>query len=338
MGSSPRIGITIGDPAGIGPEITLKALPRLTDRQFTPVIIARKEVLERIQRDVTAGFIISGTADQLRRSLAEHAGKTHLFDVALDLPLPVTGHGTIDTGMESRAYIDTAIRLWKERLIDAVVTGPVHKALIEKTGCTFTGHTEYIADAIGEANPFMMMFSRRYRVLLATTHMPISAVPSALTPERLLMTIRTGHAAMTAIDGGKVKLAITGLDPHCGDEGAINDFDMRVTAEAVAKARSEGIDIDGPLSADTLFMPEKWKRYNLVIVHYHDQGLIPFKMLAFDEGVNVTLGLSIIRTSVDHGTAFDIAGKGVAQHTSMIEAINVAMSLHAMRKHRNGRG
>ncbi len=332
MGSSPRIGITIGDPAGIGPEITLKALSQLTDQHFTPVIISRKAVLEQVQQGSTAGFVISDSTDQLRRSLADNAGRTHLFDVALDFPLPSPGRGTIETGMESRTCIDTAIRLWKERLIDAVVTGPVHKALIEKTGCTFTGHTEYIADAIGETNPFMMMFSREYRVLLATTHMPISAVPAALTPDRLLMTIRTGHAAMTAIDGGRVKLAITGLDPHCGDEGAINDFDMRVTAEAVARARSEGIDIEGPLSADTLFMPEKWKRYNLVIVHYHDQGLIPFKMLAFDEGVNVTLGLSIIRTSVDHGTAFDIAGKGMAQYTSMVEAIKVAMSLHAMRK------
>ncbi len=332
MESSPRIGITIGDPAGVGPEITLRALQQLTDQHFTPVIIARKGVLDRTRQDASAEFVISHSTDQLRRLLAQHAGKTHLFDVALDLPLPSPGQGTIDTGKESRAYIDSALRLWKEHLIDAVVTGPVHKALIEKTGCTFTGHTEYIADALGEANPFMMMFSRKYRVLLATTHIPISAVPAALSVKRLLMTIRTGHEAMTAIDGGAVKLAITGLDPHCGDEGAINDFDMKITAEAVRSARSEGIDIDGPLSADTLFMPEKWRRYNLVIVHYHDQGLIPFKMLAFDEGVNVTLGLSIIRTSVDHGTAFDIAGKGVAQYTSMIEAIKVALSLHAMRK------
>jgi 4-hydroxythreonine-4-phosphate dehydrogenase len=178
----------------------------------------------------------------------------------------------------------------------------------------------------------MMMFSPRYRVLLATTHVPLASVAGLVTKERLLDVIRVGYDSIRAIDGGDVSLAVTGFDPHCGDDGAIGDFDLRITAPAIAEARASGLPVEGPFSADTLFMAEKWSRYSLVISHYHDQGLIPFKVLAFDSGVNVTLGLSIVRTSVDHGTAYDIAGRGVASYSSMVEAINLAAGLFRGRR------
>jgi len=171
------------------------------------------------------------------------------------------------------------------------------------------------------------MFSPRYRVLLTTTHIPLSEVTAAVTAEQLMRVMETGYRSMSLIDGGTVRMAVAGLDPHCGDGGAVGDFDMTVTKNAVEKARATGIPVEGPFAADTLFIPERWEKYNLVIAQYHDQGLVPFKMLSFDTGVNVTLGLSLTRTSVDHGTAFDIAGRNIAGHRSMAEAIRLARLL-----------
>jgi 4-hydroxythreonine-4-phosphate dehydrogenase len=173
----------------------------------------------------------------------------------------------------------------------------------------------------------MMMFSLKYRVLLATTHIPVTRVTESITLEGLLNVIRVGYRSIRSIDGNVAKIAVAGLDPHCGDDGAIGVFDRDITRRAVQRAAGEGIPVFGPFAADTLFIPDTWERYNLVIAQYHDQGLIPFKMLAFNDGVNVTLGLSMIRTSVDHGTAFDIAGKNESRFTSMTEAIKLAKRL-----------
>lgn len=328
---SVRTGITLGDPAGIGPEISIQALQEIQGTGIQPVLIARKEVLRKRFPDFLLHARIAESEQHLASLLAAQDDSCIVFDVPLNLPLPTPGNGTVYTGSESKAYIDRAVELWESGLIDAIVTGPVSKGLIEKSGCPFTGHTEYIAEKINERDPFMLMYSDEYRVLLATTHLPLASVVPALSVDRLLATIETGHRAIHAIDGKPGKLVITGLDPHCGDEGAIGNFDIHITAEAVARAKRRGIDITGPLSADTLFMPDVWRKYSLAIVHYHDQGLIPFKMLAFDNGVNITLGLSVVRTSVDHGTAFDIAGKNIARHSSMVAALKSAQKLFLSR-------
>ena len=305
-----NIGITIGDPAGIGPEVTLRALRNLKNTDIRPVIIGRKEILEGFYSDIVpVHSLVSGSGVDIDSLPPVPV----IYDVSGDFPVPEPGVGTVNTGAESKMYIDAALDLWKAGQIDAMVTGPVHKGFIEKSGTPFTGHTEYIARYIGEDDPFMMMYSPKYRVLLASTHVPLESVAASITVERLLKVINMGYESMKAIDGGDVKLAITGFDPHCGDDGAIGDFDMRITKKAVEEARAMNIPLEGPFSADTLFMADKWAGYNLVIAQYHDQGLIPFKVLAFDTGVNVTLGLSIVRTSVDHGTAFDIAGEGYCQ-------------------------
>lgn len=316
-----NLGITMGDPAGIGPEVALKAINALNDESVIPILIGRRAVLEKNHPDIFSDY--AGVRDGAPLC----HGKKYFHDVPLDLPVPVPGAGSADTGREALACIDAAIALWTAGAIDAVVTGPVSKALIERSGVHFTGHTEYLAEKTGAGEPLMMMFSEKYRVLLASTHVPVSDIMRYVDRERLLAVMRAGHGAMRSIDGGTVKLAITGLDPHCGDDGAIGGFDRDVTAGAVAAARAEGIPIEGPFAADTLFIPSTWERYNLVIAHYHDQGLIPFKMLAFDKGVNVTLGLPLVRTSVDHGTAFDIAGKNIAGWSSMTEAIVLAKRL-----------
>lgn len=320
-GKMLKVGITLGDPAGIGPEVALKAVKHLEKGTIAPVLIGRARVLFDLYPSLAAGLPVVEDPG----AVADHS--PCIFDVPFDAPVPVPGIGSILTGAESKKYIDTAIDLWRGNIIDAIVTGPVHKGFIEKSGTPFTGHTEYMAGAIHEEKPYMMMYSRDYRVLLATTHIPLREVYRHVDVKRLVEVITIGYESIRSIDGGDVVLAVTGFDPHCGDDGAIGDFDGKITAEAVRECRSRGIPVEGPFSADTLFIPENWKKYNLVIVHYHDQGLIPFKLLAFDSGVNVTLGLSLVRTSVDHGTAFDIAGKDKAQFSSMIEAIKIAEML-----------
>lgn len=321
-----KLGVTAGDPAGIGPEVALKAINALNDNSIIPILIGRASAFDANYPHLFSDYEVMRSPEGLTAP-----GKKYLYDLALDLPVPRPGAGNVDTGTEARACIDSAIDLWRAGVIDAVVTAPVSKSLIEKSGIHFTGHTEYLAEKIGETGPLMMMFSKKYRVLLASTHVPVSGITACLGLERLLAVIRAGHESMKAIDGGSVKIAVAGLDPHCGDDGAIGTFDRDVTAGAVARAREEGVPVEGPFAADTLFIPSLWERYNLVIAQYHDQGLIPFKMMAFDEGVNVTLGLSMVRTSVDHGTAFDIAGKNKARWSSMTEAIRVAKRLALMR-------
>jgi 4-phospho-D-threonate 3-dehydrogenase / 4-phospho-D-erythronate 3-dehydrogenase len=317
-----KIGITLGDPAGVGPEVTLRALASFTKRDFIPVIVGRRAILETLHSRYLP-FALENFSG--KDSCAE--GAVYIYDITSSQPVPRCGDGTIETARESLVYIDHAVKLWQQGDIDAVVTGPVHKGLIEKSGTPFMGHTEYIAEKIGEKNPYMMMFSEKLRVLLVTTHYPIKELPALVTRESIFNTICTGHDALLRIDGKAPRIAVAGFDPHCGDSGAIGSFDMNETSAAIERARSLGIDVHGPFSADTLFLEKKWQSFDLAIAHYHDQGLIPFKILAFDKGVNVTLGLSIVRTSVDHGTAFDIAGKGIASFESMSAAIRLAVRL-----------
>jgi len=316
-----RIGVTAGDPAGIGPEVAIKAAARFDDSSTILIIIGRAAAMRAVCASFE-GFEVLGEKDIVDC----RAGGRYLFDVPIDLPIPVPGEGSADTGRESIAYLDAAIRLWQSGHIDAIVTGPVSKGNIAKSGIRFTGHTEYLAERTG-GEPWMMMYALRHRVLLATTHLPLASVAAALTKERLLAAIRAGHDAVSMLDGPAVRLAVAGLDPHCGDDGAIGSFDREVTAAAIAMAREEGIDVEGPFAADTLFIPSRWERYHLAIAQYHDQGLIPFKMIEFDRGVNVTIGLPLVRTSVDHGTAYDIAGMGIANDESMLSAIRLAARL-----------
>lgn len=322
-----RIAITLGDPAGVGPEIITKAIHEYMRRDVFFIVIGRAKFL-KIHYPALFKSLLPIPCDDINSTTQlPRSYRGFLVDVQNELPIPQPGKGTVNTGAESLQYIDTAIELWKHHFIDAIVTAPVSKSLIEKSGTSFSGHTEYIANKIGEKDPYMMMYSKKYRVILCTTHIPISRIETSLTTEKIVNTIIAGKSAITAIDGKEPKIAICGLDPHCGDDGAISNFDKDITINAVQMAKNLNANVQGPFSADTLFLPHNWAQYNLVVAMYHDQGLIPFKMLAFDRGVNVTLGLSLVRTSVDHGTGFDIAGKGIANHRSMYEAIALAKKL-----------
>jgi 4-hydroxythreonine-4-phosphate dehydrogenase len=320
-----KIGITLGDPAGIGPEVAFKAVNNLTRINYIPVMIGRIDIIKKYYKKLLNNFIIIKKDQPFPSRL--NLKEKYFFDISSDMPVPSPGNGNVETGLESRVYIDEAINLWKRKFINAVVTGPVSKSLVEKSGVKFTGHTEYIAESIKEKNPYMLMYSKNYRVLLVTTHIPVADIRKNISAEKIYQTIMTGNNFLNSINTGKNSIAIAGLDPHCGDDGAIGSFDKKVTENAVELAKEQGLNVYGPFSADALFTPRMWNSYDLAIAHYHDQGLIPFKALAFDSGVNVTLGLSIIRTSPDHGTAFDIAGKGKASHSSMIEAIRMAYLL-----------
>lgn len=323
--NSVKIGISLGDPAGVGPEVILKALENFHQSELVPVVCGRFEVIKKHYSSFVKDYSVIESFGDIKSDISQN--KKYFFNIKSNDPIPRPGTGSRETGWESKIYIDKAVEMWKSGVVDAVVTGPVSKGFIERPDFHFTGHTEYIAGLLNEKNPYMMMYSGFYRVILVTTHIPLAEVAPEINRGKIYRTIIAGHDAIKAIDGGGVKLAIAGLDPHCGDKGAFGSFDMDITGKAVEDARENGIDIEGPFAADTLFLPDKWKSYNLVIAHYHDQGLIPFKVLAFDTGVNVTLGLSIVRTSPAHGTAFDIAGRGEANHESMLRAIKLAGSL-----------
>ncbi len=317
-----KIGITIGDPAGIGPEVSLKAAACLEEKSLIPVLIGRSEVVTELYPGLSKDYRIIDNPD-----MEPLRGNRYFYTTGSHRPLPEPGRGSPETGGESLEYIDTALELWKKGFIDAVATAPVNKGFIQKSGVEFSGHTEYIARKTGEASPLMLMYSPVFRVIPVTTHIPVSGIINNLSEERITEAIISGAGAIEELDGKKARVAVAGLDPHCGDSGAIGDFDERVTKIAVENAVRKGIDVEGPLSADTLFMRDIWKKYSLAIALYHDQGLIPFKVLAFERGVNVTLGLKIIRTSADHGTAYNMAGRGEADHRSMLEAILLAYRL-----------
>ncbi|MFW5710005.1 MAG: 4-hydroxythreonine-4-phosphate dehydrogenase PdxA [Bacteroidota bacterium] len=317
----------MGDPAGVGPEIALKTFAKLKESSlpFIPVLIGSFEVLKLYNPDKLDTYTITDP-ENLHTQL-NNTDSHVICDVPFSGELPVPGRGNENTGRESLRYVDIALDLWKRGIINCMVTGPVSKSLIERSGVPFTGHTEYIANYIGEDNPSMLMFSPKYRVLLVTTHIPVSRVKDEVTSAKIQHVIETGYHAISKIEGRPARMAICGLDPHCGDGGAIGEFDTTVTVTMVEKLKQMGMHISGPYAADTLFMPAKWEQYDCVVAMYHDQGLIPFKVLAFEDGVNVTLGLSIVRTSVDHGTAFDIAGKNLAGYSSMVKAVHLAYLL-----------
>jgi 4-hydroxythreonine-4-phosphate dehydrogenase len=319
----PKVAITIGDPAGIGPEVTLKALRDFETLPCIPLVICRVEVLQKFYQHLMPSWDVLDF-DKVKSST--DIQKPTFINIHVDAPIPQPSCGSQLTGKESLAYIDAAIDLWKLKIINAMVTGPVNKSLVEKW-VPFIGHTEYIAQHIHEDNPRMLMYSGKYNVMLVTTHVPVFKLKDVIGYDVLLQTVHICQHSMGRIMKKKPKIAMCGLDPHCGDQGAIGNFDIDVTAKVIKDAQLKGIIIEGPFSADTIFIPQRWEHYDCVIAHYHDQGLIPFKMLAFDEGVNVTVGLSVIRTSVDHGTAFDIAGKYCAGYSSMKKAIELASLL-----------
>ena len=285
--SLPRVAITIGDPAGIGPEIAAKAAadPRVLEL-CTPVLYGR----------IYTPGVRAGT-------LSAEAGRT--------------AYGAIVAAVEDAIAGD----------VDAIATAPVNKAAFALAGLPWRGHTELLAHLTGAPSVAMMFHADALRVVLATIHEPLSSVPRLLTRELLAGVIRLASRELPRFGFSQPRLAVCGLNPHAGEGGVLGDEEQRVIEPAIAACAGEGIRVAGPFPADTLFVRASRGEFDAVIACYHDQGLIPVKLLAFGKAVNVTLGLPIIRTSVDHGTAFDIAGRNAADPGSMIEAVTLAARL-----------
>ena len=286
----PRVGVTMGDPAGIGPEVALKAVadPRVTE-VCEPVLYGVRTAAERAR---FAPGVLSADAGRAAYEAVERA----VADV-----------------MAGR--------------LDAIATGPIHKEALSLAGFDWRGHTELLAHLTGARDVAMMFHSPRLRVVLATVHVPLSAVPRLLTQARVETTLALAASALPRFGVTTPRLAMAGLNPHAGEGGLIGLEDREVLAPAVESARQRGIDVTGPVPADTVFRQAVDGRFDAVIACYHDQGLIPVKLVGFGEAVNITLGLPIVRTSVDHGTAFDIAGRGVADETSLVHAVVLAARL-----------
>lgn len=282
--------MTVGDPAGIGPEITERAAhdPRVT-AVCEPVIYA------------------AGTAG----SAQAHA----------------PGVATAEGGRASFDAVCRATRDALNRRIDAIATAPINKTAWAQAGLAWKGHTDLLAHLTGASEVAMMFHTDRLRVILATVHVPLAEVPALLTRARIERTLDLAHAELPRFGIPTPRLALAGLNPHAGEEGLIGSEEERELRPAVAAARDRGIDVQGPLPGDTVFRRALDGEFDAVVACYHDQGLIPIKLVGFGQAVNVTLGLPIVRTSVDHGTAYDIAGQGVADSSSMVEAIRLAATL-----------
>jgi 4-hydroxythreonine-4-phosphate dehydrogenase len=286
----PRIGVTVGDPAGIGPEIARKALadPSLSD--ICEIVLYGPSSDEHL-----AAFE--------RGRVSAEAGRA-AFDAIV-------------------ACVDDAVA----GRIDAMATAPVNKEAFAEAGLPWRGHTELLAELTGADRVAMMFHADALRVVLATIHIPLSEVPRALTSDVLEGVIGLTDAELPRFGIHTPRLALAGLNPHAGEHGVIGHEEDRVLAPAVRACRERGIQVDGPFPGDTVFVRAMRGEFDAVIACYHDQGLIPIKLVAFGSAVNVTLGLPIIRTSVDHGTAFDIAGQGIADPSSLVHAIRLAARL-----------
>jgi len=292
----PKIALTVGDPAGIGPEIVAKAAA-------DPGVLA-----------VCRPIVFSTPPEAAVR----------------------TGSVSAAAGRAAYATIVRAVDFAKRGDVDAIVTAPINKLAFAKAGLKWKGHTDLIAHLCGSKRVAMMFHSPTLKVVLITVHVPLKSVSKYLTPALVDQTIGLTAEAMKMFGTPKPRLALAGLNPHAGEHGVLGDEDDKVLVPAVRRARARRVNIEGPIPGDTVFVRAARGEYDCVIACYHDQGLIPVKLLSFGNAVNVTIGLPIIRTSVDHGTAFDIAGKGVANAGSMIAAVKLAAEMAHLRASRYG--
>jgi 4-hydroxythreonine-4-phosphate dehydrogenase len=324
----PLIAVTMGDPTGIGPEIIANALAR-------PEIGTDCRVL--VLGD--AGAMARGieiTDSQLRLELLTEgippeqpeSGVVYLHPLSRLLSEDMEfGNPTAASGEAMFRYITEAARLCLSGEAAAMATAPINKEAMNRAGHKYPGHTELLAELTGTREFVMMLAGDRLRVTLVTIHEALRDVPRLVTMGKVLSTIRITHRDVDRYFRGHPRIAVLALNPHCGEGGLFGDEEERIIRPAVEAARQEGIDVAGPLSADTLFHFAAQGEYDAVVCMYHDQGLIPLKLLHFDDGVNVTLGLPIIRTSVDHGTAYNLAGTGKASAASMAAAIRMAVQM-----------
>ena len=321
----PRIGITMGDPAGIGPEVVLKAVAEEEVRRACiPVIIGDAQLLAHTARtlDLQSGYDIV-RADE---PFPEHSEPViyHLGNIS----------GFIEPGIESGAagkaaggYIEAAVELCAAGSIDAVATAPINKRALFLGGYSFPGHTEFFAHLTGAEDYAMAFVAGNLRIVLLSTHVPLAEAIGLVERDRIVSRVNLTNRELQRWGIERPRIAVAALNPHGAEGGLFGVEEASEIMPAIDACRRDDINVQGPFSADTVFLRASRGEFDGVIACYHDQAMIPVKCLSFGEAVNVTLGLPFIRTSVDHGTAFDIAGKGLAEHSSMVAAIKLAAEL-----------
>ncbi len=312
----PTVALTMGDPSGIGPEIILKAL---ADAELAPL----------------ARWVVVGDPNVLR--LAEGftglaLGHTERRDVH-SLPFDKFSFGKLDGryGQAAVEYVRAATEMCLSGEADAMVTAPLNKEAVTLSGRSFSGHTEYIAELCGATESRMLLSSERLSTVHVTTHVPLRRA-CELSTARIFRTIELGHAAMKLLGFEQPRIAVCGLNPHAGEHGLFGNEDEQAILPAIQQARAQGMCCTGPHAGDTIFLQASRGAHDLVVAMYHDQGHIPMKLIDFEGTVNISLGIPIIRTSVDHGTAFDIAGKNIADAHSMKQAMRVALRMAKSRR------
>ncbi len=332
-GEIPPLAVTMGDPAGIGPEITLAAWQRRHAERLAPFAVLGDAPMLTSRSALLGLEIPIVRIASFDEAPAAFASALPVLDVPLAKPA-VPGQPDAANGAAVIAAIERAVAATHAGEAAAVVTNPIAKSVLYAAGFRHPGHTEFLAELAlrhwpGEAaDPVMMIASDMLRVVPLTIHIPLVRVPGAVSTDAIVRTARIMAAALDR-DFGIVRprIAIAGLNPHAGEDGTMGHEDRDIVAPAVAALRAEGLAVTGPHPADTLFHAARRATYDAVLCMYHDQALIPVKTLAFDTGVNVTLGLPFVRTSPDHGTAFDIAGRGVASPSSLIASLRLAASM-----------
>ncbi len=326
----PRVAITMGDPAGVGPELSLRILTAPAVRRVcVPIVFGDASVLRRVARrcKLPAPQTVMALEDWQRQK-AKARRPTVVDFHTLDGQKVQPGRISAACGRAAYEYIKMSIAAALAGQVAAVVTNPIHKESLNRAGIDFPGHTEIFQSLTGARRVCMMLAGDKITVSFVTTHVGYADVPKYLSRRRILDVIELTSQAMSAIRGRRVRLAVCGLNPHAGEHGLFGRREEQKRIKpAIQAARARGIDASGPWPPDTAFLPWRLKDCDAIVCMYHDQGHIPFKMLAFDTGVNVTLGLPIIRTSVDHGTAFDIAWQGRASPKSLISAVRWAVAL-----------
>ncbi|MBI4764974.1 MAG: 4-hydroxythreonine-4-phosphate dehydrogenase PdxA [Deltaproteobacteria bacterium] len=323
----PLIAITMGDPAGIGPEIILKTMDDPQVKKACRLLIfGDRHILESTARSLGKSFSISSVQRfEQAASWEESVGLYEASRLPADQVIP--GRPDSRWGASVLEYIRLAARSALKGQVAAMVTCPISKEIIRSLRPSFTGHTEFLAHQAKTRSFGMMLTGQRLKVSLVTIHLSLKKALRVLDTEKILRTIELTHQTLTNRFGlREPRIAVAGLNPHAGEKGAFGSEEEKIIAPAIRKAQSQGIGVSGPHPPDTLFYWAAQGRYDAVVALYHDQGLIPLKLLHFDNAVNITMGLPFIRTSVDHGTAFDIAGKGLAKPDSLIQAVLLAVA------------
>ena len=317
------LAITMGDPNGIGPELCVKLFAEGIDHPA--FVIGDVGVLRHVIKQIKAPLEIRVIDDPDACRLS--AGSMDVLNVGTVSETLVAGTIDARAGQAAYDYVVRGIELAQAEKCAGIVTAPIAKESLKKAGITYPGHTEILAEKAGTHDFAMMLANDELRVILVTIHVALKDVPALITKDRVLRTIRLAATACHSYGITKPRIAVAGLNPHAGENGMFGREEMDVIAPAVAAARAEGLDASGPYAGDTIFMRARKGAFDIVVAQYHDQGLIPVKYLGIDQGVNVTVGLPFIRTSVDHGTAFDIAGKGIADPSSLRYAFNQALRM-----------